>query len=65
MFSFSGNPKARTYGEGQTAMHYAAKFNAVEALKVLVKHKVDLNVRDYKGRTPLFLAGEMGELDMK
>ena len=52
----------RTIGESQTPIHYAAKYNAVSALKVLIDYKADYNDRDYKKRTPIFLAAEMGML---
>lgn len=51
----------KTHGEGQQVVHYAAKFNAVQTIKVLIEHKVQYTVKDYKGRTPLFLAAEMGK----
>ena len=43
----------RTQGENQTAIHYAAKNDAVEALKILLDNGADLNDVDYKGRSPL------------
>ena len=52
----------RTIGEKQTPIHYAAKYNAVSSLKVLIDNRVDYNDRDYKSRTPIFLAAEMGKL---
>lgn len=57
---FTANSSTRTLGERQTAIHFAAKYNAVGSLKVLIEHKVNYNVKDYKGRTPLFVAAEMG-----
>ena len=56
-----GNASAQTHEENQSAIHYAAKYNAVTSLKVLIEHRVDYNARDYKGRTPLFLAAETGK----
>ena len=56
------NPSAKTFGENQMVIHYAAKYNAVPTLKILIEHRVDYNVKDYKGRTPLFLSAEMGKL---
>ena len=52
---------ARTDGENQTPLHYAAKNNSVEALKTLLRLGANLNVRDYKDRTPLFVAAENGK----
>lgn len=57
----SANSMPRTIGEKQTPIHYAAKYNAVSSLKVLIENRVDYNDRDYKDRTPIFLAAEMGE----
>ena len=52
-----------TYEEKQTAMHYAAKNNAMSSLKVMLKNEARMNDRDYKGRTPLFVAAESGRAD--
>ena len=57
------NSTARTKGDEQTPIHYAAKYNAVASLRVLVDNKVDFNCRDYKQRTPIFLAAEMAQED--
>ena len=51
---------ARTRGENQTPIHYAAKNNAIDALKVLIKLGADIGAKDYKNRTPLFVAAETG-----
>ena len=51
----------RTNGECQTPIHYAAKNNAVEALKVLIHMGANIGDRDYKHRTPLFVAAETGK----
>ena len=52
---------AKTFGEDQTPIHYAAKNDAVNSLKVLVKLGSNLNCRDFKKRTPLQLAAELGK----
>jgi ankyrin repeat protein len=44
---------AETFGERQTALHFAAKNDAVNAMKMLLAHKSDINCNDYKNRTPL------------
>ena len=49
-----------TKGENQTAMHYAAKNNASQSLKALLRLGAFINDRDYKLRTPLFVAAETG-----
>ena len=41
-------------------MHYAAKNNSVSSLKVLIKAGASIADRDYKLRTPLFVAAENG-----
>ena len=56
----SANVRAKTSGELQSPVHYAAKFNAVGSLKVLMDNHADVNDRDYKRRTPLFVAAEAG-----
>lgn len=57
------NIHARSIGELQTPIHYAAKYNAVGSLKVLMEKKAWYNDRDYKQRTPIFLAAEMARED--
>ena len=52
---------AKTYGEEQTAMHYAAKNNAAASIKVMLRLGALINDRDYKRRTPLFVAAETGK----
>ena len=44
---------AETFGERQTALHFAAKNDAVNAMKMLLAYKSDINCTDYKDRTPL------------
>ena len=60
-FSISANLGAKTYGEEQTAMHYAAKNNAAASIKVMLRLGALINDRDYKRRTPLFVAAETGK----
>ena len=43
-------------------MHYAAKNNATASLKSLLNFGSLINARDYKLRTPLFVAAETGKL---
>ena len=56
------NLTACTYGENQTPIHYAAKNDADSALKELINIGADVNCRDYKQRTPLHVAAELGML---
>ena len=44
-------------------MHYAAKNNAAASLKVMLRLGARINDRDYKRRTPLFVAAETGKLE--
>ena len=44
---------ARTYEENQTPLHYAAKNDAVNSLRVLLEQGGDFNDVDFKGRTAL------------
>lgn len=53
----------RTIGELQTAVHYAAKNNATDSLKVLLHMGGSINEVDYKNRTPLFVAAETGRAE--
>eukprot|EP00111_Clytia_hemisphaerica_P008770 TCONS_00025648-protein len=52
------NLGAKTVGENQTPMHYAAKNNAAASLKMMLRLGAHINDRDYKKRTPLFVAAE-------
>ena len=51
---------ACTYGEEQTPTHYAAKNDAAKSLKVLLKLGGGMEDRDFKQRTPLQVAAELG-----
>ena len=42
-------------------MHYASKNNATLSLKVMLRLGGRINDRDYKRRTPLFVAAETGK----
>lgn len=59
-FVFSDDLRARTNGEYQSPMHYAAKNNATTLLKIMLRLGACINERDYKRRTPLFVAAETG-----
>ena len=41
---------------GQTAYHWAAKLNDLKMLKLLIDYGLYHNQKDFKGRTPLYLA---------
>ena len=51
---------AATLTEDQTPIHYAAKYNAVDSLILLMNLGARLDDRDHKERTPLQLAAEYG-----
>ena len=42
-------------------MHYAAKNNATQSLKIMLRLGGRINDRDYKRRTPLFVSAETGK----
>lgn len=52
--------KAETDKEKQTPLHFAARNDAVEACKVLVKCGADIEAKDYRKRTPVYVAAELG-----
>lgn len=59
------NKEAKTEGEHQTPVHFAARNDACHSLKMLIKLGVKYkDERDYKGRTPLHLAAELGTFVM-
>ncbi len=41
---------------GQTAFHWAAKLGDLKMLKILMDYGLYHNQKDYKGRTPLYIA---------
>ncbi len=49
--------------QGETPVHQAAKYNAVEALRLLVEQGGDVNARAKRGETPLHLAAAFGALE--
>ena len=57
----AANLGSKTVGESQTPMHYAAKNNAAASLKAMLRLGAHINDRDYKKRTPLFVAAETGK----
>lgn len=58
----TANKEARTNDELQTPVHFAARNDACQSLKALIKAGCEYkNVRDYKSRTPLHVAAELGE----
>jgi len=57
---FPANIHAETKTERQTPTHYAAKNDAAKALKKLLDLGGRSDSRDYKGRTPLQVAAELG-----
>lgn len=61
LLSFLANLGAKTVGENQTPMHYASKNNAAASLKIMLRLGAHINDRDYKRRTPLFVAAETGK----
>ena len=57
---FSADIQSKTNNENQTPIHYAAKYNAVDAINALMEFGARLDDRDHKDRTPLQLAAETG-----
>jgi ankyrin repeat protein len=42
-----------TNGENQCPLHYAAKNDAINSIRMLLAYGADINARDHKNRTPL------------
>lgn len=53
-----GDIHVATKGELQTPLHFAARNEASQCVKILLAYGATLEVRDYKQRTPLQLAAE-------
>lgn len=49
----NANIDARTSGELQAPIHYAAKNGAVKSLKLLLGYEANIDSLDYRQRTPL------------
>ena len=59
---YTASKEAHTTEQLQTAVHFAAKNDAVHSLKALIKMGCKYeDIRDYKMRTPLHVAAELGE----
>lgn len=56
----SADITAKTYGEEQTPLHYAARYDSVEAMKVLIQGGAMIDSFDFLMRTPLQVASEIG-----
>ena len=61
MSFFTADLHACTKEENQTPTHYAAKNDAAKSLRVLLKQGGRMEDRDYKDRTPLQVAAELGK----
>ncbi len=59
----SADPEARTLLDQQTPLHYAAKNDAVGSIKLLLQAGASISCTDYKHRTPLQLAANLGTTD--
>uniref|UniRef100_A0A3Q2ZHQ7 Uncharacterized protein n=1 Tax=Kryptolebias marmoratus TaxID=37003 RepID=A0A3Q2ZHQ7_KRYMA len=58
------DPGAHTFLDRQTPLHYAAKNDAVGSIKLLLQAGAAISCTDYKNRTPLQLAANMGTADI-
>ena len=61
--TISANIEARTEGVDQTPLHLAARHNSIESVQALIKEGANIEAKDYKNRTPIFLAAELGKID--
>ncbi len=48
----------------QSLLHLAAKFNIADSVRVLLRHGVDVNVKDGSGRTAVIIASQSGNFQM-
>ena len=56
LISKQANIHAKTTGERQSPIHYAAKNDACGSLAALLERGASIGDRDYKGRTPLHVS---------
>ena len=61
-FSTVADITAKTNGEEQTPLHYAARYDSVEAMKVLIQAGAMIDGVDFLNRTPLHVAAETGKI---
>ena len=61
-YLFLARVDVETDSERQTPMHYAAKYNSLATMKLLIKFDGSIIQRDAQNRTVLFLAAEQGML---
>lgn len=52
---------AKTTGEEQSALHYASRYDSVEAIKVLIQEGSMIDGVDFLNRTALHVASESGD----
>ena len=55
------NVNIKTFNDKQSPLHYAAKYEGLEAMKVLIGYGADINALDVMQRSPMFIAAEYGE----
>ena len=58
---FSADIQRKTSGECQTPMHYAARYNAIEAIITLLELGASILEKDYKSQMPLYVAADAGQ----
>jgi hypothetical protein len=63
-FCEAGHPVGVRNVSGRVALHEASMGRSIDAVKVLVNNDADVNVFDWKHKTPLFYAIERGEIDI-
>ena len=50
--------------DGTTALHVAARFNQLDACKLIMQNVADKNPRNHSGQTPLHFAAKAGHLEI-
>lgn len=55
-------PKTKRFWKGKTLLHLAAEKGCLNATYSLIRHGLDVDIRDKQGRTSLHLAAERGHL---
>ncbi|XP_063810707.1 arf-GAP with SH3 domain, ANK repeat and PH domain-containing protein 3-like isoform X2 [Pseudophryne corroboree] len=59
----NGGAQEKVSADGQTALHYAVKYNKPDCIRLLLRAKASVNTVNYAGITPLMLAQNLKHVE--